>query len=68
MIVDLSGFEDVHEVKLKISNLTGKVVFRQILYGTSRSEIILPSNLEDSIYLISAEADKIKLTNKLVKY
>ncbi len=68
LFVDLNGFEDGNKINLKISNLTGKVVFQKMLYNSSRSEIILPVNLEDSVYLISAEGNKVKITDKLIRY
>ncbi|NDP20541.1 MAG: T9SS type A sorting domain-containing protein [Paludibacter sp.] len=68
LFVDLNGFEDAPRINFIISNLSGQVVFQKMLYNTSRSEIILPDTLQESIYLVSVEANKIKLVDKLMRY
>lgn len=68
LFVDLKGFEDATKVNFKIFNLSGKVVFQQVLQNTSFSEIILPDTLQDSVYLVSAEGNKVKITDKLIRF
>lgn len=68
LYVDLKGFEDATKVNFKIFNLSGKVVFQQILQSTSLSEITIPNTFPDSVYLISAEGNNVKITDKLIRY
>lgn len=67
LFVDLTGFEGAPKVDFKISNLSGQVVFQKKLFSTSHSEIILPETLQESIYLVSVEANKVKLVDKLIR-
>jgi hypothetical protein len=69
LFLGLKGFDDGTDIQIKIYNIKGEVVFQQkMMYSTSRSEIILPHTLFESIYIVSVETDKLKLVEKLIRY
>jgi hypothetical protein len=69
LLVDINGFNEGTEMQIKISNLSGQVVFqKRIIHSSSPSELILPATLMKSIYLISVEAENVKLVDKLIRY
>lgn len=68
LYVDLSGLKDVSKVNFKISNLSGKIVFQETLSGSSLSELTIPDIFVEKVYLISAETNNMKITDKLIRY
>lgn len=64
--VQLVGFENVRNAQIKIINLGGLTIFQEKVKSKTVTELNLSEQLTDSVYLISVEAGKTKLTKKLV--
>jgi hypothetical protein len=59
------GFENYSNVLLKITNLTGQVVYQQKL-NEPVTELNLPDNLNEAIYIVSLESGTRRAVTKLI--
>ncbi len=59
------GFENYSNVLLKITNLTGQVVYQQKL-NKPVTELNLPDNLNEAIYIVSLESGTRRAVTKLI--
>lgn len=64
--VNLTGFEHQTNVVLKISNLTGQLVYQQEVANTKNVTLDLTGLLNDAVYVLSAEAENSKVFTKLM--
>ena len=63
--IDLTGFETMNNVHLKITNLLGQIIHQEKLTDKSHIELNLSGQLTESVYFISVEAGENKLVKKL---
>lgn len=64
--MNIDGFEASNEVQLKITNLLGQVIYKEILTDKTHKELNLSERLNESVYFISIEAGKNKVVKKLI--
>lgn len=64
--IDLQGFENEKNVKVKIINAVGQTVYETILPDTTHAEINLSGKLSESVYFVSVEAGQTKIITKLI--
>lgn len=64
--IDLFGFEDKGNVQVSITNLIGQTVFQKSMNNSSKLELNLSGQLNESIYLLSVESGDTKLVKKLI--
>ena len=63
--IDLTGFETMNNVQLKITNLLGQIIHQEKLTNKSHAELNLSGQLKESVYFISVESGETKLVKKL---
>ena len=66
LLVDFEGFENGTKINFKITNLNGQTVYKNVFQNPSRTEIKLTDNMNDSVYLVTAEGNKVKTAYKLL--
>ena len=66
LYVDLIGFESLSKVHLRIDNVLGQNVYSEKSGNKTKYEFNSVDLFQKSIYLVSVEADNIKITQKLV--
>lgn len=64
--IDLKGFENDINIKVKIVNGVGQTIYETALTDTTHSELNLSGKLTESIYFVSVESGKNKIVNKLI--
>ena len=64
--VNLSGFSDKSNVKLKIINMMGQVVYQQELENNTSILPDLTAVLPEAVYIVSVEAEKSRVFTKLI--
>jgi len=64
--IRLSGFEHQTKAVLRITNLTGQVVYRQEIVNTSSETLDLTGILNDAMYIVSIESAHSKVFTKLM--
>ncbi len=64
--VDLKGYENARNVKLRILNLAGQAVFYQELNNLTNIEINTLNLLTKSVYTVLVESDSSKISSKLI--
>ncbi len=63
---DIAGFRDMNNVQIKIVNLIGQIVYQKRIDNIEHLEINTAGILEKSIYIVSVESGKYKLTSRLI--
>lgn len=63
--IQSTGFENLSNVILKITNLTGQIVYQQKL-NESTAELNLSGTLKEAIYIVSIESGTHKAVTKLI--
>ncbi len=63
--IGITGFETMNDVHLKITNLRGQIIHQEKLTNKSNVELNLSGQLNESVYIISVEADETKIVKKL---
>ena len=66
LYVDLFGFEQEKDVLLSITELNGKLVLKKQLFNPKKVDLDLSDTLKSSVYLVSIEYGKTKISNKLI--
>jgi hypothetical protein len=64
--IDLQGFENDKNIKVKIINAVGQTVYETVLTDTTHAELNLSGKLTESIYFVSVESGQTKIVNKLI--
>jgi hypothetical protein len=64
--ISVTGFEDKTNVELKITNLTGQIVYQQYLKNTTIAELDLSGKLIEAVYIVSIETENSKVYTKLI--
>jgi Domain of unknown function (DUF5010)/DUF5010 C-terminal domain/Bacterial Ig-like domain (group 2)/Carbohydrate binding module (family 35)/Secretion system C-terminal sorting domain len=64
--VALTGFDTQNEVKIKVLNLVGQVVYQTSVTNTDRADINLSGQLKDAIYFVSIESGNTQIVKKLI--
>ena len=68
LFVDMTGFEDSGNIRLRISNLLGQVLFNERLNYSAKVELNTLYLPEKSVYFVSVEADNASITQKLITH
>lgn len=66
LYIDLIGFDNTSNVQLKIDNVLGQTVYSEKSGNVTKYELNSVDLFQKSIYLVSVEADNVKITQKLV--
>jgi hypothetical protein len=66
LTVTTDGFEDDTNIRVKISNSNGQIVYENKIADTCHTDINLTGKLTNSIYFVTVESDQTKITNKLI--
>jgi hypothetical protein len=64
--IDLTDFQNVRNVQVKITNILGQAVFQKRVDNTDGVEINATEILKESIYFVTVEVEQSKITKKLV--
>lgn len=64
--VDVTGFEKMKDVQVKIQNLKGHTVYQQCLHNPSHLEIDATGMLKNELYVISVESGQTKVVNRFI--
>lgn len=64
--MDIFGFEHLNKVELKIFNLSGQVVYQEILKNKSHAALNIANKLTESVYFITVESGKNQAVKKLL--
>ncbi len=66
LYVDMVGFENQGQVRLRIYNLMGRSIYQKIFQSSTQIELNLPGRLTESVYFVSVESSDGKVTEKLI--
>ena len=64
--VELTGFETQKEIKVKIFNLIGQIIYQTSISNTTRADLNLSGKLNESIYFVSIESGNTQIVKKLI--
>ncbi len=64
--LDITGFESMNDVKIKVTNLLGQVIHQELLSDKTHKELNLSGKLNESVYFISVESGETKLVKRLI--
>jgi len=64
--VALTGFDSQNEVKIKVLNLIGQVVYQTSISHSTRADMNLSGKLHDAIYFVSIESGNTQIVKKLI--
>ncbi len=64
--LDITGFESMNDVKIKVTNLLGQVIHQELLSDKTHQELYLSGKLSEAVYFISVESGETKLVKKLI--
>ncbi|MGL5112560.1 MAG: Ig-like domain-containing protein, partial [Flavobacterium sp.] len=64
--IDLTGFETMNNVHLKITNLLGQIIHQEKLTNKSHTELNLSGQLNESAYFISVESGSSRIVKKII--
>jgi len=66
LFVDLIGFENADNVKVKIINLQGQTIYQKYLNKPTHLEVDATGILRKSIYIISVESGQTKVVDRVI--
>ena len=66
LFFDIVGFEDMNNIQVRITNLTGQTIYQEQLTNKSHAELNLSKKLNESVYFISVESGDTKVVEKLI--
>jgi len=66
LTVDFRGFKDLSNVEVRITNLLGQTIFREIAHNKEMVRINTRGLLKSSMYLVSVKSGKSIVTSKLI--
>ena len=64
--IKITGFESHHSLQLKITNLTGQIVYQQTVENTKIVSLNLSGILKEAVYIVSVEDLNSKVFSKLI--
>ena len=64
--VATDGLEDDTNLRVKVSNLNGQILYQNKITDTCHTNINLSGKLPNGIYIVTVESDQSKITNKLI--
>ncbi|HEU0228515.1 MAG TPA: T9SS type A sorting domain-containing protein, partial [Arachidicoccus soli] len=64
--IDLSGFENLKKVNVKIVNIAGQTIYQNSFQNSSHLQLKLSHQLKESVYLIHVEAGNTQIVKRLV--
>jgi hypothetical protein len=66
LTIDITGFEMLSDIRIKINNLKGQLIYQELLKNKSQLKLDLSGKLNESVYFISIESGSTKLTKKFI--
>jgi len=66
LTVDFRGFKDLSNVEVRIMNLLGQTIFREIAHNKEMVRINTRGLLKSSMYLVTVKSGKSIVTSKLI--
>lgn len=64
--IDITGFEKMNDVQVKIRNLNGQIVYQKCMNNPSHLELDATGMLKKSVYVISVESEQTKAVNRFI--
>lgn len=64
--INMSGFDTTTNLQLKITNLTGQIVYQQALENSESVSLNLSGVLNEAMYIVSIEDGNTKVFSKLI--
>ncbi len=66
LVINIAGFELQQNIQLKITNLTGQIVYQQVLENRESISLNLSGILNEAMYIVSIEAGYRRVFSKLI--